>query len=90
MKRLFLIPLLAFDLHAQRVPTVNVTGTARVGAIWPHDLTFEWHAESTNADYSLGDTTGTLGGGGVITNSAFYDGAYSYFSPTPADIIVVY
>jgi hypothetical protein len=34
MKRLLLIPLLAIALHAQRVPTVNVTGTARVGTVY--------------------------------------------------------
>lgn len=78
MKRLLLLPLLAIALHAQPVPTVNVTGTARVGAIWPHDLTFEWHCESTTAEYSVGDATAT--GSAVITNTVAYDGAYSLYA----------
>jgi hypothetical protein len=80
MKRLLLIPLLALPLIAQPVPTVNVTGTARVGAIWPHDLTLEWHMESLTAEFSVGDWTASPQGYGVLTNTVTYDGAQSYWN----------
>jgi hypothetical protein len=87
MKRLLLIQLLALPLLAQPVPTANVTGTARVGAIWPHDLTFEWHCESTTAEYSVGDNTGALTGTAVVTNTVAYDGTYSLLSPDGSDYL---
>lgn len=85
MKRLLLIPLLALPLIAQPVPTVNVTGTARVGAIWPHDLTFEWHMESTTAEFSVGDSEALLVSEGVLTNTLAYDGTYSLYCPSSGD-----
>lgn len=85
MKRLLLLPLLALPLIAQPVPNAYVTGTARVGAIYPHDLTFEWHCESTNADYSVGDWSGTLLSSAVITNTEAYGGTSSLLIPTSYD-----
>jgi hypothetical protein len=49
------------------------------------DLTFEWHCESTTAEYSVGDTSGTLVGSAIITNTEAYDGTSSLLIPTSYD-----
>lgn len=85
MKRLLLMPLLALPLIAQPVPNAYVTATARVGAVYESDLSFQWCCESTNTEHSVGDTTATMNNGCVLTNSLPCDGLNSLFSGTNYD-----
>ncbi len=59
-----------------------------MGWVWDgrdQDLTFEWHGESTKAEFSIGDDTALLNGAAVITNTVAYDGASSLYCPTLSD-----